>query len=208
MPVAKNGNHLNLNDMELEELKRSWLLLSERLERSEVIRRQETDCLLKCRIGSYLRYAWSKYLLGCAGLPAVVAIGLYRGVDHAVIRVLGGCYLLAMLFALGVLCLLTQVGRCKAGMEELERRMTRYFLWNRIYILSACILAVVPVAWMLVANAGYYSAHGIWWRVAAGVGLGLAVSVAWVWYDWDRIRALRERIRELREFGAGRTGSR
>ncbi len=194
--------------MELEELKRSWLVLSERLERSEMIRRQETEHLLKRRIGSDLRYAWCMFLLGCAGLPTVVALALYRGIDLTVIRILGGCYLLGLFFGLGMLCLLTHAVRHKDGIVVLERRMTRYSLWNRFYVLYGCILSVAVVVWMLAANANYFSVYGMWWRVGAGIGLGLTAGVAWIWYDWERIRTLRERIRDLHEFEAGRHESR
>ena len=40
--------------MELEEMKQKWSLLSERLDRTEVLRRRDMECLFRRRAGSYL----------------------------------------------------------------------------------------------------------------------------------------------------------
>lgn len=66
--------------MELEEMKQKWSLLSERLDRTEVLRRRDMECLFRRRAGSYLHYMWFVELSGFAALPLIVAIGKYRGV--------------------------------------------------------------------------------------------------------------------------------
>lgn len=66
--------------MELEELKLKWKVLSERLDREQVIRRQDMERMLRGRVGSYLHYVQLMLLLGVAVVPLCVAIGKFRGV--------------------------------------------------------------------------------------------------------------------------------
>jgi len=61
--------------MELEELKLKWKVLSERLDREQVIRRQDMERMLRGRVGSYLHYVQLMLLLGVAVVPLCVAIG-------------------------------------------------------------------------------------------------------------------------------------
>ena len=67
--------------MELEELKLKWKVLSERLDREQVIRRQDMERMLRGRVGSYLHYVQLMLLLGVAVVPLCVAIGKFRGVS-------------------------------------------------------------------------------------------------------------------------------
>ena len=61
--------------MELEELKLKWKVLSERLDREQVIRRQDMERMLRGRVGSYLHYVQLMLLLGVGrgGLPFMSA---------------------------------------------------------------------------------------------------------------------------------------
>lgn len=186
--------------MELEELKRRWDLLSARLDRELVIRRQDMDRMLKMRIGTYRRYVQFMLLLSVAAIPVVVALGKFRGIDDAVIGWVVGVYTLCLLPSLYALCLLAGIARCEAGIVELEQRMTRYVTFTRGYYLFQYVVVVLFLTGMLLWWRGYYTAHGMWWMVAAAVSLTAIVAVAVTWYDWERIRELRQRIDELREF--------
>ena len=53
---------------------------------------------------------------------------------------------------------------------------------------------------MLLHAAGYYTAHGMWWTVAALLSLTAVACIVITHHEWGRIRDLQRRIRELREF--------
>lgn len=186
--------------MELEELKRRWDLLSARLDREQIIRRRDTERMLHRRVGTYLRYVQFMLLLGAAGVPLFVAIGKFRGVDDAVLGWVVGVYSLCLLPSLYALRLLAGISRCEDGIVELERRMTRYVKFMRGNYLFQYVVVVLSLTGMLLWWRGYYTAHGMWWTVAAAVSLAVIAAVAVTWYDWERIRDLRQRIAQLREF--------
>ena len=83
--------------MELEELKLKWKVLSERLDREQVIRRQDMERMLRGRVGSYLHYVQLMLLLGVAVVPLCVAIGKFRGVSGIFIWWVVAGYLLCLL---------------------------------------------------------------------------------------------------------------
>ena len=86
--------------MELEELKLKWKVLSERLDREQVIRRQDMERMLRGRVGSYLHYVQLMLLLGVAVVPLCVAIGKFRGVSGIFIWWVVAGYLLSAPFVL------------------------------------------------------------------------------------------------------------
>lgn len=186
--------------MELEDLKRRWDLLSARLDREEIIRRRDTERMLRRRVGTYLRYVQFMLLLAVAGIPVFLAIGKIRGVNDAVLGWVVGGYTLCLLPSLYALRLLAGISRCEAGIVELERRMTRYAMFIRGNYLFQYVVVVLSLTGMLLWWRGYYTAHGMWWTVAAAVSVAAIAAVAVTWYDWERIRELRQRIDELREF--------
>ena len=112
--------------MELEELKLKWKVLSERLDREQVIRRQDMERMLRGRVGSYLHYVQLMLLLGVAVVPLCVAIGKFRGVSGIFIWWVVAGYLLCLLPSFFSLWLLLRVSRCDADIVECEHRMTRY----------------------------------------------------------------------------------
>ena len=141
--------------MELEELKLKWKVLSERLDREQVIRRQDMERMLRGRVGSYLHY---------------------------------------------VQLMLLRVSRCDADIVECEHRMTRYAAFAGAYYIFQYVVVILFVAGMLLYAAGYYTAHGMWWTVAALLSLTAVACIVITHHEWGRIRDLQRRIRELREF--------
>ena len=106
--------------MELEELKLKWKVLSERLDREQVIRRQDMERMLRGRVGSYLHYVQLMLLLGVAVVPLCVAIGKFRGVSGIFIWWVVAGYLLCLLPSFFSLWLLLRVSRCDADIVECE----------------------------------------------------------------------------------------
>lgn len=186
--------------MELEELKHKWELLSERLDREQVVRRQDMERMLGVRLGSYLRYVQFMVSLGVAVIPVVVAIGKFRGVSDIFIGWMVGGYLLCFLPSFFSLRLLCRVSRCEVGIVEQERRMIRYTAFVRVYYIFQYVVVSLFLAGMLLWSAGYYTAHGMWWTVTAVLSLAVVTCVMVTGYEWGRIRDLRRRICELREF--------
>lgn len=186
--------------MELEELKHKWELLSERLDREQVIRRQDMERMLGGRVGSYLHYVQFMLLLGVAVVPVCVAIGKFRGVPDSFIGWVVGGYLLCFLPSFFSLHLLRRMSRCDADIVERERRMTRYAAFVRVYYIFQYVVVILFLAGTLLRASGYYTAQGMWWTVAALLSLAAVACIVVTRYEWGRILDLQRRIRELREF--------
>ena len=186
--------------MELEELKLKWKVLSERLDREQVIRRQDMERMLRGRVGSYLHYVQFMLLLGVAVVPLCVAIGKFRGVSDIFIWWVVAGYLLCLLPSFFSLWLLLRVSRCDADIVECEHRMTRYAAFAGAYYIFQYVVVILFVAGMLLYAAGYYTAHGMWWTVAALLSLTAVACIVITRHEWGRIRDLQRRIRELRGF--------
>lgn len=169
--LRKMYNRSNSGIMELEELKLKWKLLSERLDREQVIRRQDMERMLRGRVGSYLHYVQLMLLLGVAVVPLCVAIGKFRGVSDIFIWWVVAGYLLCLLPSFFSLRLLLRVSRCDADIVECERRMTRYAAFAGAYYIFQYVVVILFVAGVLLYATGYYTAHGMWWTVAALLSL-------------------------------------
>lgn len=188
--------------MELEDLKRSWEQLTLRLEREEIVRRQEMERLLTGKVRSYLLFSQHLALLNAAMVPVCIAIGKFRGLADGVIVGLVLCYIVLYLPSLRGLWLLGRASRCEGDIVELERRMTRYARFSRgCLIFQATAVGVLLTAFLVWAS-GYYTAHGMWLTVAALLAAAVFVCVVAVRYERERLCEVRRRIRELREFGA------
>lgn len=98
------------------------------------------------------------------------------------------------------LWLLLRVSRCDADIVECEHRMTRYAAFAGAYYIFQYVVVILFVAGMLLYAAGYYTAHGMWWTVAALLSLTAVACIVITHHEWGRIRDLQRRIRELREF--------
>ena len=189
--------------MELEELKLKWKVLSERLDREQVIRRQDMERMLRGRVGSYLHYVQLMLLLGVAVVPLCVAIGKFRGVSGIFIWWVVAGYLLCLLPSFFSLWLLLRVSRCDADIVECEHRMTRYAAFAGAYYIFQYVVVILFVAGMLLYAAGYYTAHGMWWTVAALLSLTAVACIVITHHEWGRIRDLQRRIRELQVYFYG-----
>ena len=171
-----------------------------RLDREQVIRRQDMERMLRGRVGSYLHYVQLMLLLGVAVVPLCVAIGKFRGVSGIFIWWVVAGYLLCLLPSFFSLWLLLRVSRCDADIVECEHRMTRYAAFAGAYYIFQYVVVILFVAGMLLYAAGYYTAHGMWWTVAALLSLTAVACIVITHHEWGRIRDLQRRIRELREF--------
>lgn len=188
--------------MELEDLKRSWEQLTLRLDREEIVRRQEMERLLTGKVRSYLLYSQHMALLNAAVVPICIAIGKFRGLADGVIVGLVLCYIVLCLPSLWGLRLLVRAARCEGDIVELERRMTRYARFSRGCLIFQSTSVGVLLTAFLVWASGYYTAHGMWWTVAAMVAAAICVCFAAVRYERCRLCEVRRRIRELKEFEA------
>ena len=69
--------------MELEQLKKSWDKLSERLEREEVIRKRELQILAESKIKSYWSKVRMNQYLGWLVLICAIGILFVQGIQNA-----------------------------------------------------------------------------------------------------------------------------
>lgn len=185
--------------MELEELKNGWERLSRRLERQEVLRREDLKRVLAERMGSYLQYVRFMALLSVVAIPLCVAIGKWRGLDDRFIAIVMTCYAVALLPWGWALRELQRLARCEGDIVGQARRMSRYVRFMRGYYLICNAVVILFLAGFLVRFARYYSEHGMWWQVAGIVALGCVVVAAAERHEFARIRELQRRLRELED---------
>ena len=185
--------------MELEELKQDWKLLSQRLDRQLVIRRQELARVVNRKTDAYMRTLYCFLLFEAALIPCTVVFCQHMRLPVVWMWLGMGILACAMSGQVREIVLFRRVVR-DGSLIEKERHMMRYMAFARSMMIAAAILGAVLVSGVIFCEAGYYSEHGLWWEMMARLGIGVVVLAVIMSGEWSHIVRLRQRIRELREF--------
>lgn len=186
--------------MELEELKQDWKLLSQRLDRQSVIRRQELSHVMARKMDAYMRILYYLLLLEAAFVPGAVFFCQHMQLPVGCIWLCVGILACVMSGQVREIMLFRRVLRCNGSLIETERHMVRYMVFLRGTHAAACILGVVLVLSVIICEADYYCQHGLWWEMMARLCAGAVVFVVIVGCERSHVVRLRQRIQELREF--------
>ena len=190
--------------MNLEELKQSWDKLSERLDREEILRKQELRMVTENKVKSY----WSKIrlnqYLGWLVLVGTVAMLYVQGIQNDPFGwiIIGTVLLMDIIFfspMWKILKLLAKFDKNIVEQEQMILRFERLFIRNSI--LTACFLAFVFAYVIIEAIIRHSVPSAEWWLWMILTIIGSAVLGGWHYLqEKERIAEIKQRIIALKQF--------
>lgn len=190
--------------MELEELKQSWNRLSDRLEREEILRKEELRMVAQNKVKSYWNRAKMSQYLGWVVLPGLVAILFVRGIQNDPF----GWIVIGSVIALDVICFspmwkimkrLTKFDATIVEQEQMILKFEKMFIRNNIVM--ACFFAMVFAYVIIVAMIRHSVLSSEWWLWMILTIIASAVVGGWRYlHDRDRISEIKQRILTLKKF--------
>ena len=190
--------------MELEQLKQSWDKLSERLEREEVMRKQELRSIAENKTKSYWHKIKTNQYLSWVVLAGSVGILFTQGIQDDPFGwiVIGSVIALDAIFFSPMWKIIKKLARFDATIVEQEQMILRFEkLFIRNNIITACFLASVFVYVMIEAMIRNSARPTEWWLWMILTFIGSAVLIGWQYLrDKDRIDEIKQRITALKQF--------
>ncbi len=190
--------------MNLEELKPSWDKLSERLDREEILRKQELRLITENKVKSYWGKIRMNQYLGWLVLVCCVGILYAQGIQNDPFGwiVIGVVILLDIMFfspMWKIIKLLAKFDRSIIEQEQMILRFEKLFIRNSIF--SACFLALVFAYVIIVAIIRHSAPSVEWWMWMILTIIGSAILCGWRYLrEKERIAEIKQRIVALKQF--------
>ena len=190
--------------MELEQLKQSWDKLSERLEREEVMRKQELRSIAENKTKSYWHKIKTNQYLSWVVLAGSVGILFTQGIQDDPFGwiVIGSVIALDAIFFSPMWKIIKKLARFDATIVEQEQMILRFEkLFIRNNIITACYLASVFVYVMIEAMIRNSAQPTEWWLWMILTIIASAVIGGWRYLqEKERIAEIKQRILALKQF--------
>ena len=190
--------------MELEQLKQSWDKLSERLEREEVMRKQELRSIAENKTKSYWHKIKTNQYLSWVVLAGSVGILFTQGIQDDPFGwiVIGSVIALDAIFFSPMWKIIKKLARFDATIVEQEHMILRFEkLFIRNNIITACFLASVFVYVMIEAMIRNSARPTEWWLWMILTIIASAVIGGWRYLqEKERIAEIKQRILALKQF--------
>ena len=190
--------------MELEQLQQSWNRLSERLEREEVIRKQELRIVMENKVTSYRNRIRLNQYLGWLVLICAVAILFIQDIQNDPFGwiVIGSVILLDVLLFTPMYRILIRLAKFDTNIIEQEQMIIRFekkFVRRNIVItvFFAALFAYVIIE-ALVKNAVLTPQ---WWLWMVLTIIASAILGGWRYmHERERIADIKQKILLLKQF--------
>lgn len=190
--------------MNLDELKQSWDKLSERLEREELLRREELRMIVESKVTSYNNRIKLNQYLGWLVLVCAVGILFVQGIqDDPFGWIVIGTVLLmdAFLFA-PMYRILQRLAKFEDTIIEQEQMIIRFEqMFVRRSIVVGCFFACVFAYVIIEALARHAVLTPSWWLWMILTIIASAIAGGWRYMiERERIVEIRQRITALKQF--------
>lgn len=190
--------------MNLDELKQSWDKLSERLEREELLRREELRMIVESKVTSYNNRIKLNQYLGWLVLVCTVGILFVQGIqDDPFGWIVIGTVLLmdAFLFA-PMYRILQRLAKFEDTIIEQEQMIIRFEqMFVRRSIVVGCFFACVFAYVIIEALARHAALTPAWWLWMILTIIASAIAGGWRYMiERERIVEIRQRITALKQF--------
>lgn len=190
--------------MELEQLKQSWDKLSERLEREEVMRKQELRSIAENKTKSYWHKIKTNQYLSWIVLAGSVGILFTQGIQDDPFGwiVIGSVIALDAIFFSPMWKIIKKLARFDATIVEQEQMILRFEkLFIRNNIITACFLASVFVYVIIEAMIRNSARPTEWWLWMILTIIASSVIGGWRYLqEKERIAEIKQRILALKQF--------
>ena len=190
--------------MNLDELKQSWDKLSERLEREELLRREELRMIVESKVTSYNNRIKLNQYLGWLVLICAVGILFVQGIQDDPFGwiVIGAVLLMdAFLFA-PMYRILQRLAKFEDTIIEQEQMIIRFEqMFVRRSIVVGCFFACVFAYVIIEALARHAVLTPSWWLWMILTIIASAIAGGWRYMiERERIVEIRQRITALKQF--------
>ena len=190
--------------MELEQLKKSWDRLSERLEREEVLRKQELRMVAENKVKSYWNRIRMNQYLGWLVLICSIGILFANGIQDDPFGwiVIGSVVVLDVIFFSPMWRIIKRLAKFDANIVEQEQMVLKFEkLYIRNSIITACFLALVFAYVIIEAIIRRSAPSTEWWLWMILTIIASAILGGWRYLqEKERIAEIKQRFTALKQF--------
>ena len=190
--------------MELEQLKKSWDKLSEKLDREEVLRKQELRMLTESRVKSYWSKVRMNQYLGWLVLICSIVILFVQGIQDDLFCwiLIGSVIAMDTILFSPMWKIIKKLAKFDATIVEQEQMIIRFEkLFVRNNIITACFLAFVFTYVIIEAVIRHSAPSAEWWLWMILTIIASAIVGGWRYLkERERIAEIKQRIIALKQF--------
>ena len=190
--------------MNLEQLQQSWNKLSERLEREEVIRKQELRLVMENKVTSYRNRIRLNQILGWVVLLCAVGILFVQGIQSEPFGwiVIGTVVVMDVLLFAPMYSIIMRLAKFNSNIIEQEQMIIRF---EKMFVRNTIVIAIFLAALFAYVIIEAVIRHAVpsaeWW-----LWMILAIIASTILGGWrymqerERIADIKQRITLLKQF--------
>lgn len=190
--------------MNLEQLQQSWNKLSERLEREEVIRKQELRLVMENKVTSYRNRIRLNQILGWVVLLCAVGILFVQGIQSEPFGwiVIGTVMVLDVLRFAPMYRIIMRLAKFDSNIIEQEKMIIRF---EKMFVRNSIVIAIFLAALFAYVIIDAVIRHAVpsaeWWLWMILTIIASAILGGWRYMqERERIADIKQRITLLKQF--------
>lgn len=190
--------------MNLEQLQQSWNKLSERLEREEVIRKQELRLVMENKVTSYRNQIRLNQILGWVVLLCAVGILFVQGIQSDPFGwiVIGTVVVMDVLLFAPMYSIIMRLAKFDSNIIEQEQMIIRF---EKMFVRNSIVIAIFLAALFAYVIIEAVIRHAVpsaeWWLWMILTIIASAILGGWRYMqERERIADIKQRITLLKQF--------
>ncbi|MBR3912116.1 MAG: hypothetical protein IKJ48_05580 [Alistipes sp.] len=190
--------------MNLEQLQQSWNKLSERLEREEVIRKQELRLVIENKVTSYRNRIRLNQILGWVVLLCAVGILFVQGIQSDPFGwiVIGTVAVMDVLLFAPMYSIIMRLAKFDSNIIEQEQMIIRF---EKMFVRNSIVIAIFLAALFAYVIIDVVIRHAVpsaeWWLWMILTIIASAILGGWRYMqERERIADIKQRITLLKQF--------
>ena len=190
--------------MNLEQLQQSWNKLSERLEREEVIRKQELRLVMENKVTSYRNRIRLNQILGWVVLLCAVGILFVQGIQSDPFGwiVIGTVVVMDVLLFAPMYSIIMRLAKFDSNIIEQEQMIIRF---EKMFVRNSIVIAIFLAALFAYVIIDAVIRHAVpsaeWWLWMILTIIASAILGGWRYLqERERIVHIKQRITLLKQF--------
>lgn len=190
--------------MNLEQLQQSWNKLSERLEREEVIRKQELRLVMENKVTSYRNRIRLNQILGWVVLLCTVGILFVQGIQSEPFGwiVIGTVVVMDVLLFAPMYSIIMRLAKFNSNIIEQEQMIIRF---EKMFVRNIIVIAIFLAALFAYVIIDAVIRHAVpsaeWWLWMILTIIASAILGGWRYMqERERIADIKQRITLLKQF--------
>ena len=190
--------------MNLEQLQQSWNKLSERLEREEVIRKQELRLVMENKVTSYRNQIRLNQILGWVVLLCAVGILFVQGIQSEPFGwiVIGTVVVMDVLLFAPMYSIIMRLAKFDSNIIEQEQMIIHF---EKMFVRNSIVISIFLAALFAYVIIDAVIRHAVpsaeWWLWMILTIIASAILGGWRYMqERERIADIKQRITLLKQF--------